>query len=173
GGLERWSEIKQLLSSDRFPLDQAVQKMYLARCNAQLGEKTAAENNWQRALEAAAGDPGKLISVGEYAEKNGIVDVAKSAFENAAQQSPRLRFAQQGRLRMAQRTGDTKKIHDVLADMLKIWPNDAAVQNDEGYTRSLLMSSNREHGATNAEQRENSKLQAPSSTLPSSSPQSP
>ncbi len=39
---------------------------------------------------------------------------------------------------MAQRTGDTKKIHDVLADMLKTWPNDAAVQNDEGYTRLLL-----------------------------------
>ena len=26
--------------------------------------------------------------------------------------------------------------------MLKIWPNDAAVQNDEGYTRLLLLSSN-------------------------------
>src|SRR5438270_4104349 len=116
--------------------------MYLARCNAQLGEKTAAENNWQRALEAAAGDPGKLLSLGDYAEKNGIVDVAKSAYESAAEQSPKLRFAQQGRLRIAQRSGDTKKIHAVLADMVKIWPNDAAVQNDEGYTRLLLLSSN-------------------------------
>ena len=139
GGLDRWSELKQLLQSDRYPLDPVVQHMYLARCNAQLGEKAAAENNWQRALEAAAGDPGKLITVGEYAEKNGIVDVAKSAFDNAAQVSPKLRFAQQGRLRIAQRSGDTKKIHAVLAEMLKIWPNDAAVQNDEGYTRLLLM----------------------------------
>ena len=109
GGLDRWSEIKQLLQSDRYPLDPVVQHMYLARCNAQLGEKAAAENNWQRALEAAAGDPGKLITVGEYAEKNGIVDVAQSAFDNAAQQSPKLRVAQQGRLRLAQRSGDTKK----------------------------------------------------------------
>jgi len=34
------------------PLDPVVQLMYLARCNAQLGEKTAAENNcsarWNR-----------------------------------------------------------------------------------------------------------------------------
>src|SRR2546423_5327976 len=138
GGLNRWSEVKQLLESDRFPLDQAVQKMYLARCNAQLGEKTAAENNWQRALEAA-GDPGKLITVGEYAEKNGILDVAKSAFENAAQQSPKLRVAQPGRLRMASRAGGTKRNPDGLAEMFKIWPRDAAIQNDEGYTRLLLI----------------------------------
>lgn len=139
GGLDRWSEIKQLLGSDRYPLDPVVQHMYLARCNAQLSEKAAGENNWQRALEAAGGDPGKLITVGEYAEKNGIVDVAQSAFDNAAQQSPKLRVAQQGRLRLAQRSGDTKRIHAVLAEMLKIWPNDAAVQNDEGYTRLLLL----------------------------------
>jgi len=142
GGLGRWSEIKQLLESERYPLDPVVQLMYLARCNAQLGEKTAAENNWQRALESAGGDVGKLISLGEYAEKNGIVDVAQSAFSAAATEAPKLRAAQQGRLRIAQRGGDTKKIHAVLADMLKIWPNDAAVQNDEAYTRLLLLDSN-------------------------------
>jgi len=142
GGLGRWSEIKQLLESERYPLDPVVQLMYLARCNAQLGEKTAAENNWQRALESAGGDVGKLISLGEYAEKNGIVDVAQSAFSAAATEAPKLRAAQQGRLRVAQRGGDTKKIHAILADMLKIWPNDAAVQNDEAYTRLLLLDSN-------------------------------
>jgi tetratricopeptide (TPR) repeat protein len=163
GGLDRWSEIRQLLQSDRYPLDPVVQDMYLARCNAQLGEKTAGENNWQRALEAATGEPGKLITLGEYAEKNGIVDVAQSAFDNAAQESPKLRVAQQGRLRLAQRSGDTKKIHAVLADMLKIWPNDAAVQNDEGYTRLLLMSSS-ERGAKSMEQGE-TDLPTPSSEL--------
>src|SRR5207302_4978895 len=113
--------------------------MYLARCNAQLGEKTSAENNWKRALEVAGGDPGKLITLADYAEKNGIVDVAESAFNAAAVEAPKLRVAQQGRLRIAQRSGDTKKIHGVLADMLRAWPNDAAVENDEGYTRLLLM----------------------------------
>ena len=41
GGLGRWKEIKDLLDRDTFPLDPVVQKMYLARCNAQLGEKAA------------------------------------------------------------------------------------------------------------------------------------
>src|SRR2546423_490235 len=166
GALNRWSEVKQLLQSDRFPLDQAVQKMYLARCNAQLGEKTAAENNWQRALEAA-GDPGKLITVGEYAERNGVLDVAKSAFANAAQQSPKLRVAQQGRLRMAQRTGDTNKIHEVLAEMLKIWPRDAAIQNDEGYTRLLLIHPEQTRERSKIEDRRSPQTgQSPSSQLP-------
>ena len=165
GGLERWGEIKQLLEGDRYPLDPVVQGMYLARCSAQLGEKAAAENNWQRALEAAAGDPGKLITLGDYAEKNGIVDVAQSAFDNAAIQSPKLRLAQQGRLRLAQRSSDTGKIHAVLADMLKIWPNDDAVQNDEGYMRLLLLSSSSERGARSDQQGESSELLAPSSDL--------
>lgn len=141
GALGRWSEIKELLGSERFPLDQVVQAMYLARCNAQLGEKTSAENNWKRALEAAGGDPGKLLTLADYAEKNGNLVVAQSAFETAATESPKLRPAQQGRLRMAQASRDTKKIHDVLAEMLRLWPNDSAVQNDECYTRLLLMPS--------------------------------
>jgi hypothetical protein len=139
GGLGRWKEIKELLDRDRYPLDPFVQKMYLARCNAQLGEKAASENNWQRALEAARGDPGKLITLAGYAEKNGVAEVARAAYDEAIAESPKLRAAHQGRLRLAQATGETKKIHAMLAEMLAIWPNDPAVQNDEAYTRLLLV----------------------------------
>jgi tetratricopeptide (TPR) repeat protein len=139
GGLGRWKEIKELLDRDTFPLDPVVQKMYLARCNAQLGEKAASENNWQRALETAHGDPGKLIMLADYAEKNGALEVARAAYDEAAAESPKLRAAHQGRLRLAQATGETKKIHGVLAEMLGIWPNDPAVQNDEAYLRLLLV----------------------------------
>ena len=138
GGLGRWKEIKELLDRDTFPLDPVVQKMYLARTNAQLGEKAASENNWQRALETAHGDPNKLVMLANYAEKNGALEVAGAAYDEAAAESPRLRAAHQGRLRLAQGTRETKKIHAVLADMLAIWPNDPAVQNDEAYTRLLL-----------------------------------
>ena len=140
--LNRWSEVKQLLTSDRFPLDPVVQQMYLARCSAQLGEKAAAENSWRRALEAAGGEVGKLMSLGEYAEKNGNLEIAQASYNNAVVASPKLRIAQQGRLRIAQRNRDTQKMHGVLADMLAIWPDDTAVQNDEAYTRLLLLGSN-------------------------------
>jgi tetratricopeptide (TPR) repeat protein len=142
--LNRWSEVQQLLVGGKFPLDPVVQAMYLARCSAQLGEKAAAENNWRRALEAAGGDVGKLMSLGEYAEKNGNLEIADAAYNNAVTASPKLRIAQQSRLRIAQRNRDTKKMRAVLADMLAIWPDDTAVQNDEAYTRLLLL------GATTA-----------------------
>ncbi len=109
-------------SAGRFPLEPFLEAMYLARCNNQLGEQTASANNWQRALEAAQGDARKLII----------------AYNNAAAITPRLRLAHDGRLRMAQASRDTKKIHAVLATMLALWPDDLAIQNDEAYTRLLL-----------------------------------
>lgn len=144
GALGRWSEIKQLLESERFPFDPVIQRMYLARCNAQLGEKTAAANNWQRALEAAGADVQKLLTLAGYAEKNGALETAGAAYETATSAIPKLRTAQQGRLRLAQVKRDTKKIHAVLADMLKTWPNDTALQNDEAYTRLLLLPNDHE-----------------------------
>jgi hypothetical protein len=139
GGLGRWDEVKDLLTGQRFPLDPALQAMYLARCNGQLGEETAAKNNWQRALEAAGGDAGKLMTIGEYAEKNGALEIADSAYAAAAAESPKLRVAYQGRLRLAQASRDTRKMHGILAQMLSLWPNDPALQNDEAYTQLLLL----------------------------------
>ena len=138
GALGRWGEIEDLLGTQRYPLDPVVEKMYLARCNAQLGEKAASENNWQRALEIARGDPAKLLTLGNYAEKNGAAETARGAFDEAAAESPKLRPAQQGRLRCAQAAGKIADLHGVLAEMLALWPNDTAVQNDEAYLRLLL-----------------------------------
>ena len=82
------------------------------------------------------------MTLAEYAEKNGANDVAEVAYATATSESPKLRAAWQGRLRLAQASGETKKIHTVLTGMLAIWPNDSAIQNDEAYTRLLLLFSN-------------------------------
>ena len=139
GALGQWDEIRKLIESEQFPLDPVVEHMYLARCFAQQNQANGAENNWRRALEAAAGDTQKLMTLGDYAEKNGALDVAGAAYQAAVAVSPKLRAAQQGRLRIAYATRDTKKIHEILKELLKIWPNDDAVQNDEAYARLLLM----------------------------------
>jgi tetratricopeptide (TPR) repeat protein len=138
GALGRWDEIRRLIESEQFPLDPVKEHMYLARCFAQQGQTAGAENNWRRALEAAAGDAGKLVTLADYAEKNGAVEVAGAAYDAAVAASPKLRVAQQGRLRAAYAMRDTGKIHKVLVELLKQWPNDNAVQNDEAYMRLLL-----------------------------------
>jgi hypothetical protein len=138
GGLGRWNEIEEEIRGGKFPLEPFLEAMYLARCNNQLGEQTASANNWQRALEAAQGDARKLITLAQYAEQNKETEIAEVAYNNAAAMQPRLRLAWDGRLRLAQASRDTKKIHAVLANMLALWPEDLAIQNDEAYTRLLL-----------------------------------
>src|SRR6478672_10783871 len=93
GGLGRWNEIEQLLRGGRFPLEPFLETMYLARCNSQLGEQTASANNWQRALEAAAGDARKLITLAQYAEQNNNAEIAEAAYTGAAAAAPKLRMA--------------------------------------------------------------------------------
>ncbi|PYK77305.1 MAG: hypothetical protein DME37_12865 [Verrucomicrobia bacterium] len=137
--LGRWDEIRRTIESERFPLDPVIEHMYLARCFQQQGQENGAENNWQRALEDAAGDVNKLLMLAEYAEKNGAERVATTAFEAAAVANPKSHQAQQGRLRIAYSARDTKRVHTLLQEMLKIWPNDTAIQNDEAYIHLLLI----------------------------------
>jgi tetratricopeptide (TPR) repeat protein len=139
GALNRWDDIRKVLENERFPLDPVIQNMYLARCYAQQGQQEGADNNWQRAIGNAAGDLGKLLMLGDYADKNGAHQVAATAYEAAAVVSPKSRPAQLGRLRAVLASGDTKKLHAVLVELLKIWPNDTGLQNDEAYARLLLL----------------------------------
>jgi tetratricopeptide (TPR) repeat protein len=162
--LGRWDEIRRIIESERFPLDPVIEHMYLARCFAQQGQENGAENNWQRALEDAAGDLNKLLTLGEYAEKNGAERVATTAFEAAAEANPKSRQAQQGRLRIAYSARDTKRVHVLLQEMLKIWPNDTAIQNDEAYIHLLLM-----NGGTTSVSSQTPASPSPISNLPSSS----
>lgn len=115
-----------------------IEHMYLARCDAQLGRKTGSENNWERALEAAGGDAQKLLTLADYAEKNGATAIALRACDGAIAAAPKLRPAWQEKLRLTQAARNTVAIHAVLAGMLQLWPNDTAIQNDEAYLRLLL-----------------------------------
>ena len=138
-GLGRWDDIRRILESERFPLDPVTQSMYLARCYMKLGQQQSADNDWQSALEAAAGNVAKLVTLGNYAEKSGASKVAATAYDAGAAASPRSRAAEQGRLRMAYANHDTKRIHTLLQEFLRIWPKDAALLNDEAYLRLLLL----------------------------------
>jgi tetratricopeptide (TPR) repeat protein len=139
GALDRWNVIRKILESERFPLDPVIEHMYLARCYGMQGQQQGADNNWQRALQEAAGDFNKLLTLGEYAEKNGVHQVAGTAYDAAAAVSPKSRTAQLGRLREVYAVGDTKRVHAILIELLKLWPNDTALQNDEAYARLLLL----------------------------------
>ncbi|OLC27336.1 MAG: hypothetical protein AUH91_02885 [Verrucomicrobia bacterium 13_1_40CM_4_54_4] len=148
--LERWNQVKQVLSSERFPLEPVFQHMYLAVARTRLGEATAATNEWQRALEAA-GTAEKLLALASYAEQNQANDVADRAYSEAIRLAPKNHGAFVGRLRAALASGHTAEAQTVAAEIVQLWPNDAAARNQDAYLRLLLGASN---GTAEAAERE-------------------
>ena len=148
--LQRWSDIKDLLLSERSVVDPLFQHMYLAVAQAHLGSATATTNEWQRAL-AVANTPYKLLTLGRYAEQNSANDIADAGYAAAIKIAPTNREAQAGRLRLALAAGQTAQAQEIAAEMARLWPDDVAVRNQDAYLRLLLGASG---DAAEAAQRE-------------------
>jgi hypothetical protein len=135
--LERWNEIKDLLISERFPIEPVLQHMYLAVAQKHLGSETGATNEWQRALEVAK-TPEKLWALAKYAEQNSVNDIADAAYSAAIKIAPKNREAHDGRLRLALAAGRTAQAQTIAAEIAQMWPDDAAARNQDAYLRLLL-----------------------------------
>ncbi|TMP91727.1 MAG: hypothetical protein E6L08_10230 [Verrucomicrobia bacterium] len=134
--LQRWNEVKDALTSERFPIDPVLQHMYLAMARTHLGEATGATNEWQRALEAA-NTLEKLLALAQYAEQNHASDIADAAYSEAIKLAPKNRAAYAGRLRIALASDHTAQAQTVAAEIVRLWPDDAAARNQDAYLRLL------------------------------------
>src|SRR5438874_13306678 len=132
--LERWDEVKDVLTSERFPLEPVFQHMYLATARTRLGETTAATNEWKRALEVA-NTPEKLLALANYAEQNRANDMADGAYSAAIKLAPMNRTAYAGRLRAALASDHTSEAQTIAAEIAQLWPDDAAARNQDAYLR--------------------------------------
>ena len=148
--LGRWDEVKKTLLS-RLPLDPVFQHMYLATARTHLEEATAVTNEWQRALEAAANNSEKLLALATYAEQNHANDIADTSYAEAIRLAPKDRIAYVGRFRLAMAAGHTAEAQTLAAEIVKLWPDDAAARNQDAYLRLLLGASD---GAAEAAERE-------------------
>jgi tetratricopeptide (TPR) repeat protein len=135
--LQRWTDIKDLLTSERFPIEPVLQHTYLAVTQAHLGSATAATNEWQRALQAA-NTTEKLVALAGYAEENSVNHIADAAYSEAIKIGPRNRGAYAGRLRLALAAGHTAQAQTIAAEIAQLWPDDAAARNQDTYLRLLL-----------------------------------
>jgi hypothetical protein len=148
--LQRWTEIKDLLTSERFPIQPVLQHIYLAVAQTRLGSATGAKNERQRALELADTTEKSLV-LAKYAEENSANDIADAAYAGAIKIAPRNREAYAGRLRIALATGHTAEAQKIAAQIAQLWPDDAAARNQDAYLRLLLGASD---GPAEAAQRE-------------------
>jgi hypothetical protein len=135
--LQRWNDIKDLLTSERSVIDPVLQHMYLAVAQAQVGSAIAATNEWQRALEAA-NTAEKLLALASYAEQNSANDIADAAYSGAIKIAPKTRTAYAGRLGLALTAGHTAQAQSIAAEIAQFWPDDAAARNQAAYLRLLL-----------------------------------
>lgn len=135
--LQRWNDVKDLLTSEQFPIEPVLQHMYLATARMHLGETIAATNEWQRALEAA-NTLEKLFALGQYAEQNLAGDTAEAAYSNAIKLAPKNRAAYAGMFRVTLAMGRTAQAQKVAAEIVQLWPDDAAARNQDAYLRLLL-----------------------------------
>jgi len=116
-----------------------------------LGEETATSNEWRRALEAAAGSADKLMTLAAYAEQNRASDIADAAYAEIIKATPRNRTAYTGRVRLAEASGRTADAQKLTAEIVKLWPADAAARNEDAYLQLLLGASD---GAAEAAERQ-------------------
>ena len=137
GALQRWNAIKELLSSERFPIDPMLQHMYLAVAQTHLGSATGATNEWQRALEVANTSE-KASALASYAEQNSANDIADAAYSVAIKIVPRNRQAYAGRLRLALAAGQTAQAQTIAAQISQVWPEDANARIQDVYLQLLL-----------------------------------
>jgi hypothetical protein len=135
--LQRWNDIKDVLTSERFPIQPVLQHMYLAVAETHLGSATAPTNEWQRALELA-NTPEKLLIFAKYAEQNSADDIADAAYAGTIKLAPKTREAYVGRLRIALAAGQTARAQKIAADMAQLWPDDPEALNQDAYLRLLL-----------------------------------
>jgi hypothetical protein len=135
--LQRWSDIKDLLTSEHSVVDLVFQHMFLAVAQAHLGSATAATNEWQRALQVA-NTAEKFLALANFAVQNSANDIADAAYSEAIKIDPKNRAAYAGRLRIALAAGQTARAQTIAAEIAQLWPDDAAARNQDAYLRLLL-----------------------------------
>jgi hypothetical protein len=138
GALGRWNEIQDAILSRKLALDPMIEQMYLARCAEKLDEPRARDAHWDAAIDAAAGNGEKLSQLGQYAAKNGAMDVAAKALRAAVQAAPNFLPAQRALIHLYEAQGDTRKMQETVAEMLKLAPQDPSARNDAAYLDALL-----------------------------------
>ncbi len=138
GALGRWTDIKRAIEGQRFTLDPVVEQMYLARCATQLRQPEGAGVHWEAALRAAGTNADALLNLGRYAQSDGAAGTAEAAFRAAVKATPEGRPAHEALLGSLEVQGKTRDAREVVKAMRALWPQDAAVRNDEAYLGALL-----------------------------------
>lgn len=136
--LRRWKEIDTLLERPDLTLDPVVTETFRARNAIGEGSSLDAELHWDRALALAAGNPEKLGFLARFAEQSRANAIAVKAFDQLARFPEHAAFAQRGRQRLIEQTGDATAARTVAERLAAVAPDDINAQAQLTHLNVLL-----------------------------------
>ncbi|HEX8281304.1 MAG TPA: hypothetical protein VF551_07995, partial [Chthoniobacterales bacterium] len=119
-------------------LDPTVAESFRARNSIGQGATLDADLHWERALGLASGDPFKLRFVANFAEQSRATPFALKAFEQLARFPEHAAFAQRGRQRLLEQTGDASAARGVAERLAVLAPDDVNAQAQLVHLNLLL-----------------------------------
>jgi hypothetical protein len=136
--LGRWDELRTILDSRQTPLEKTYSEGFQARCAMQLGNNASATVHWKNALSSAERNPEQLAWLALYAEKCGEFEQAGKAYRALIACVADVRPVYQTLKDLTERSGTSEQLRQLLAEMLKRWPDDTGLRNDYAYLSLLL-----------------------------------
>lgn len=136
--LGQWSDLETVFSQKLLPIEPLLAELYRARIDSELKKEARAKFHWEQALGLAGQNYQALGYIGEYAERVGAWPQAIKAYEALAKTPTQIRAAYQGLIRIAEKTGDTVQLRNLMKTLRELYPKDPAPQNDLAYLNLLL-----------------------------------
>src|SRR4051794_18126508 len=136
--LGRWPEIDALLRRPDLGFDPAVTESFRARNEMGGGSSLQAELHWDRAITLAGNDPFKLRFVANFAEQSRAVAPALKAYDLLSRFPEHAAFAQRGKQRLVEQSGDTTAARGVAERLATLAPDDVDAQADLVHLNLLL-----------------------------------
>lgn len=136
--LNRWEEIGRILDRPGIPIETSLIHLFKMRTLRATGQIPRADIEWGKALLIAAGEPGKLWFMFNYASRLNLIEYARAALERLATFPSATREALEKLVLLERGLGNTEAMLRVVGRMEKIYPNDPAINNDIAYLSLLL-----------------------------------
>ncbi len=136
--LNRWEEIGRILEQPGIPLETSVMHLFKMRFYRATNQFARADIEWEKALFSAVGEPAKLWSMFNYAQRLNLSLYARSALERLISFPSAMREAYEKLLLLERGLGSTGAILAVVRKMAEVYPADPAVNNDIAYLSLLL-----------------------------------
>ncbi len=134
----KWAELDAALARPGVPLEPMRVSLYRARAAKELQHTNEAVMHWEQAQSLAVSNGPALGFLAEHAERVGELDQAERAARQLARFPRARRPAYAMLLRIADARGDARAQRKLMQEIVSMYPDEIAPQNDLAYLDALV-----------------------------------